>query len=62
MDEEYDTGPIVMQDCVPVLEDDTPESLAARVLGVEHRLFPEALRLFSEGRVEVEGGRVRIGR
>ena len=60
VDEEYDTGPIVMQDCVPVLDDDTPESLAARVLAVEHRLFPDALRLFAEGRVEVEGRVVRI--
>jgi phosphoribosylglycinamide formyltransferase-1 len=61
VDEEYDRGPIVMQACVAVLDDDTPEALAGRVLEVEHRLFPEALRLFAEGRVRVEGGRVRIG-
>ena len=60
VDEEYDTGPIVLQDCVRVLDDDTPESLAARVLAVEHRLFPEALRLFAEGRVTVDGRGVRI--
>jgi phosphoribosylglycinamide formyltransferase 1 len=60
VDDEYDTGPIVLQDCVPVLDIDTPESLAARILTVEHRLLPEALRLFAEGRVAVEGRRVRI--
>ncbi|SHK06337.1 phosphoribosylglycinamide formyltransferase [Rhodothermus profundi] len=60
VDEEYDHGPIVLQEPVPVLPDDTPETLAARVLAVEHRLYPEALRLFAEGRVRVEGRRVRI--
>nr|WP_243665078.1 phosphoribosylglycinamide formyltransferase [Rhodothermus marinus] len=49
VDEEYDHGPIVLQEPVPVLPDDTPETLAARVLEVEHRLYPEALRLFAEG-------------
>lgn len=47
---EMDCGPIVAQDSVPVLEDDTEESLAARVLEVEHRLYPQALRLVAEGR------------
>lgn len=60
VDEEYDSGPIVLQDTVPVLQDDTPESLAARILPVEHRLYPEALALFAEGRVRIEGRRVRI--
>ncbi|MFQ5569244.1 MAG: phosphoribosylglycinamide formyltransferase [Rhodothermales bacterium] len=60
VDEEYDTGPIVLQEPVPVLPDDTPETLAARVLQVEHRLYPEALRLFAEGRVTVDGRLVRI--
>ncbi len=60
VDEEYDHGPIVLQEPVPVLPDDTPETLAARVLEVEHRLYPEALRLFAEGRVMVDGRRVRI--
>lgn len=49
VDTSYDTGPIVLQAPVPVRDDDTPESLAARVLAVEHRLFPEALRLFATG-------------
>ena len=60
VDEAYDTGPIVAQEPVPVREGDTPETLAARVLEVEHRIYPEALRYFAEGRVVVEGRRVRI--
>jgi phosphoribosylglycinamide formyltransferase 1 len=48
---EMDAGPIVMQDWVPVLEGDTEESLAARVLQVEHRLYPQALRMVAEGQV-----------
>ena len=60
VDEEYDHGPIVAQRCVHVLDDDTPETLAARVLEVEHQLYPEVLQLFAEGRVIVEGRRVKI--
>jgi phosphoribosylglycinamide formyltransferase-1 len=60
VDEAYDTGPIVLQEPVRVHPDDTPESLAARVLAVEHRLYPEALRLFAAGRVRVDGRRVLI--
>lgn len=60
VDEEYDTGPIVLQEPVRVHADDTPEALAARVLAVEHRLYPEALRLFATGRVRVDGRRVLI--
>ncbi len=60
VDEHYDTGPIVLQEPVPVMHDDTPETLAARVLECEHRLYPEAIRLFSEDRVHVDGRRVRI--
>jgi phosphoribosylglycinamide formyltransferase 1 len=48
---EMDAGPIVMQDWVPVLEGDTEESLAARVLQVEHRIYPQALRMVAEGQV-----------
>jgi len=58
VDEAYDTGPIVLQEPVRVAPDDTVESLAARVLAVEHRLYPEALRLFAEGRVRLDGRRV----
>jgi phosphoribosylglycinamide formyltransferase-1 len=60
VDETYDTGPIVLQEPVPVYPDDTPEALAARILDVEHRLYPEALRLFAEGRVRCEGRTVFI--
>lgn len=60
VDEHYDTGPIVLQEPVPVMPDDTVESLAARVLEAEHRLYPEAIRLFAEGRIIVDGRRVRI--
>ena len=48
---EMDAGPIIAQDAVPVLEGDTEDSLAERVLAVEHRLYPQALRLVAEGRV-----------
>lgn len=51
VDEEYDHGAIVLQKRVPVAPDDTPETLAARVLALEHELYPEAVRLFAEGRV-----------
>lgn len=60
VDEEYDRGPPVLQRCVPVQEDDSAESLAARVLVEEHKIFSEALQLFAEGRVEVRGRRVVI--
>lgn len=60
VDEHYDTGPIVLQEPVPVLQDDTPESVASRVLEAEHRLYPEALRLFAQGRISIEGRHVRI--
>jgi formyltetrahydrofolate-dependent phosphoribosylglycinamide formyltransferase len=59
-DDEYDQGPIILQEAVPVLDDDTPDSLAARVQAAERRLVPEAVRLFAEGRLEIQGRRVRI--
>jgi phosphoribosylglycinamide formyltransferase-1 len=52
---EMDAGPIIRQARVPVLPDDTEDKLAARVLEIEHRIYPEALRLVSEGRVQVVG-------
>ena len=52
---ELDAGPIIVQAAVPVASDDTPESLAARVLAAEHRAYPLALRLVATGRVKVEG-------
>ncbi len=60
VDEGVDTGPIIVQKAVPVLEDDTEETLAARILQKEHEAYPEAVRLFFEGRLRVEGRRVRI--
>ncbi len=62
VDEQYDHGPIILQEAVPVLEGDTADSLAARVMAVERRLVPEAIRLFAEGRLRIEGHRVRIRR
>ncbi len=55
-----DSGPIIVQKCVPVLEDDTPETLHARIQVQEHIAFPEALKLLSENRLSVEGRRVKI--
>jgi phosphoribosylglycinamide formyltransferase-1 len=60
VDEGVDTGPIVLQGAVPVLDGDTEETLSARILVEEHRLYPEAIRLFAEGRLEVTGRRVRV--
>jgi phosphoribosylglycinamide formyltransferase-1 len=57
---EMDTGPIIAQGAVPVLFGDTPEALAARVLAVEHRLYPHALTLVASGRVRVKGEVVAI--
>lgn len=59
-DNQYDHGPIILQRPVPVLDDDTPETLAARVHEQENEAYPEAVRLFAEGRLRVEGRRVRI--
>ena len=53
---ELDAGPVIAQAAVPVHPDDTPETLAARVLEVEHRLYPAALRLLAEGKVKLENG------
>lgn len=57
---EMDVGPIIIQAAVPVLEGDTPETLAARVLAQEHVIYPAALRLVSEGRARIEGERVLV--
>lgn len=60
VDAQYDHGPIILQEAVPVLEDDTPESLAARVQAMERKLVPEAIRLFATGHLMIDGPRVRI--
>lgn len=55
-----DTGPIILQTAVPVEENDTEETLSARILEQEHKLYPRAIKLFAEGRLKVEGRRVII--
>jgi phosphoribosylglycinamide formyltransferase 1 len=60
LDEGVDTGPIVLQAAVPVAPADTEETLAARILVEEHRLYPEAIRLFAEGRLQIQGRRVIV--
>jgi phosphoribosylglycinamide formyltransferase 1 len=59
-DNEYDRGPIVSQRVVPVLDDDTPESLAARIFAQECEAYPEAIQWFARGRLRIEGRRVRV--
>jgi phosphoribosylglycinamide formyltransferase-1 len=60
VDDGVDTGPIVVQAAVPVSSEDTEETLAERILAEEHRIYAEAIRLFAEGRLRIEGRRVRI--
>ena len=60
VDEGTDTGPIIMQKCVDVMDDDTPETLAERVLEIEHEILPESIRLLCEGRLVLHGRRVHI--
>jgi phosphoribosylglycinamide formyltransferase-1 len=60
VDEEYDHGPIIAQTVVPVEDDDTPETLAARVLKHEHETYTNAIALFADGRLKIEGQRVRV--
>ncbi len=60
VDEGVDSGPIILQAVVPVFQDDTEETLAQRILREEHRIYPEAVRLFLEGKLEVRGRKVYI--
>lgn len=60
VDEGLDTGPIILQRVVPVESGDTPESLRARIQAEEHRAYPEAIQLFSTGRLRIRGRRVEI--
>jgi phosphoribosylglycinamide formyltransferase-1 len=59
-DDTYDTGPVLVQKCVPVKDDDDPDTLAARVFEAECEAYPEAIRLLAEKRVTVVGRRVRV--
>jgi phosphoribosylglycinamide formyltransferase-1 len=60
VDEEVDHGPIILQAAVPVLEDDTEDSLAKRILEQEHLIFPQAVAWFAEGRIRVDGRRAKV--
>ncbi|MBN2058671.1 MAG: phosphoribosylglycinamide formyltransferase [Candidatus Saganbacteria bacterium] len=60
VDEGCDTGPIICQAAVPVKEGDTEEALSARILEQEHKIYPQAIKLFAEGRLKIEGRKVRI--
>jgi phosphoribosylglycinamide formyltransferase-1 len=60
VDASLDGGPVVLQKAVPVSDDDSEETLAARILEWEHRLYPLAVRLFAEGRLRIEGRRVHV--
>jgi phosphoribosylglycinamide formyltransferase-1 len=62
VNEGVDAGPIVLQEAVPVRENDTPATLHQRIQEVEHRLYPAAIRLFAEDRLKIEGPRVRISK
>ncbi len=60
VDETLDCGPIILQRCVEVKENDTPETLADRILEQEHKIYPEAVKLFIENRLRIEGRKVKI--
>jgi phosphoribosylglycinamide formyltransferase-1 len=62
VDEGTDTGPVIAQAAVPVLDGDTEEALGARILEQEHRLYPQAVQWIAEGRLSLEGRRVRLDR
>ena len=59
-DEGVDSGPIIIQAVVPAYDDDTEDTLAARILKEEHRIYPQAIQFYAEGRIEVIGRKVRI--
>ncbi len=59
-DNEYDHGPIIAQQCVPVEEDDTPDTLAERVMAVERQVYPRAVRWFADQRLHIDGKRVQL--
>ncbi len=59
-DEEFDQGPIIIQGAVPVLDGDTADTLAARILAVEHRVYPQVIQWFAQGRLRLEGRRVLL--
>ncbi len=62
VDEEVDHGPIILQAEVPVRDDDTVQTLSARILEREHAIYPQALALLASGRLDIDGRRVRLRR
>ncbi len=60
VDEELDGGPIILQKCVEVKEDDTAQTLAERILEQEHKIYPEAIKLFAENKLRIDGRKVKI--
>lgn len=60
VDEGCDTGPIIIQSAVPVKEDDTEETLAARILEQEHLIYPQAIKLIAQGKLKIEGRKVKL--
>lgn len=60
VEEGVDTGPIIIQAVVPVLDDDTVDTLSARILREEHRIYPQAIQLYAEGKLHVKGRRVMV--
>jgi len=60
VDNDYDAGPIIVQRCCAVEEGDTPQTIASRVASLEHQAYPDAIRLFAQGRLSVQGRRVLI--
>ena len=60
VDEGCDTGPIIIQAAVPVKEDDTEETLSARILEQEHKIYPQAIKMFAEGKLKIEGRKARV--
>lgn len=62
VDTEYDRGPVVLQRCVPVDGDDTPETLASKIHKLEYELLPEAIKIFENNEIKIEGRRVILSR
>lgn len=60
VDEGVDTGPIIIQAAVPVMDDDTEDTLGARILKEEHKIYPRAIQLFADGQLEINGRKVKI--
>jgi len=60
VDEELDGGPIILQKCVEVKEDDTAQTLSERILEQEHKIYPEAIKLFAENKLRIDGRKVKI--